>query len=95
MGFNLGGLLTIILAISPLVIGMGVWLFEGGGPFVMGGGGGGGGGGGMLHGGDSALGGAGSGCGGGGGRSCGTDSVSSTPIDTIWLRTAAAAVGVD
>lgn len=63
-GLSLGGLVAIILAISPLVNGMG-----GAGPLAMGGGGGGGGGGGMLQGGDMGLWRIGSGVGGGGGRS--------------------------
>ena len=71
----------IILAMSPLVMGInGV-----GGPFEMGGGGGGGGGGGM-HGGDSGRAGVGSGVGGGGGKSWTDDSVSSTPMGSICPR---------
>lgn len=71
----MGGLVAIILAISPLVNGTG-----GDGPLTTGGGGGGGGGGGILHGGEIGLGGVGSGVGGGGGKSCGAGSVSSVPI---------------
>jgi hypothetical protein len=82
-GLSFGGLFTIILAISPFV--MGIWGARGG-PLEIGGGGGGGGGGGMLHGGETGRGGAGSGVGGGGGKSWGTDSVSSTPIGTICPR---------
>lgn len=74
-GFNLGGLVAIILAISPLVNGTG-----GEGPLATGGGGGGGGGGGILQGGEMGLGGVGSGVGGGGGKSWGAGSVSSVPI---------------
>lgn len=74
-GFSFGGLVAIILAISPLVRGTG-----GVGPLATGGGGGGGGGGGILQGGEIGLGGVGSGVGGGGGRSCGAGSVSSVPI---------------
>lgn len=74
-GFNFGGLVAIIFAISPFVNGNG-----GVGPFRTGGGGGGGGGGGILQGGEIGLGGVGSGVGGGGGRSCGAGSISSVPI---------------
>lgn len=63
-GFSFGGLVAIILAMSPFVNGNGAV-----GPLATGGGGGGGGGGGMLHGGEMGLGGVGSGVGGGGGRS--------------------------
>lgn len=76
----MGGLVAIILAISPLVNGTG-----GEGPLATGGGGGGGGGGGMLHGGEIGLGGVGSGVGGGGGKSCGAGSVSSVPICVEWF----------
>lgn len=62
-GFSFGGLVAIILAMSPFVSGAVT------GPLATGGGGGGGGGGGMLHGGEMGLGGVGSGVGGGGGRS--------------------------
>ena len=75
-GLSFGGLSAIIFAISPFVSGIG-----GVGPFNTGGGGGGGGGGGMLDGGEIGRCGIGSGVGGGGGRSCGADSVSSTPIE--------------
>lgn len=70
----MGGLVAIILAISPLVNGTG-----GEGPLATGGGGGGGGGGGILQGGEIGLG-VGSGVGGGGGKSWGAGSVSSVPI---------------
>lgn len=63
-GFNFGGHMAIILAISPFVNGTG-----GDEPLMAGGGGGGGGGGGILHGGEIGLGGVGSGVGGGGGKS--------------------------
>lgn len=91
-GLSFGGLLAIILAMSPLVMGM---LGTIAGPFVIGGGGGGGGGGGMLQGGEMGLGGIGSGVGGGGGKSCGTDSVSSTPMGIIWPRWTLPAVATD
>lgn len=77
-GFNFGGLLAIILAMSPLLNGGGA-LFED--PLAIGMGGGGGGGGGMLHG-ETGLGGVGSGVGGGGGKSWGMVSGSSMP--TAW-----------
>lgn len=65
-GFNFGGFVAIIFAMSPFVRGNGATV----GPLTMaGGGGGGGGGGGMLHGGEIGLTGVGSGVGGGGGRS--------------------------
>lgn len=63
-GVNFGGLLAIIFAMSPFIIGIGSKS-----PFDSGNGGGGGGGGGMLHGGETVLGGVGSGVGGGGGKS--------------------------
>lgn len=63
-GLNFGGLLAIILAMSPFVNGIG-----GDGPLEIGSGGGGGGGGGILQGGEFDLTGVGSGVGGGGGKS--------------------------
>lgn len=77
-GLSLGGLLTIIRAISPLVMSIG-----GIGPLAIGRGGGGGGGGGMLHGGEIGRDGVGSGVGGGGGRSCGGASGSSMPMGIV------------
>ena len=77
-GLSFGGLLTIILAMSPLVNGIGA-----DGPLTVGGGGGGGGGGGILQGGEVGLAGVGSGVGGGGGKSWVTGSGSSMPI---WLK---------
>lgn len=62
-GFSFGGLVAIILAMSPFVSDAVT------GPLTTGGGGGGGGGGGILHGGEMGRGGVGSGVGGGGGRS--------------------------
>lgn len=80
-GLSFGGLLTIILAMSPFVRIIG-WAD----PLVAGSGGGGGGGGGMLQGGATIpTGGAGSGVGGGGGRSGPVDSDSSIPIPVICI----------